>query len=55
MDKVSCEIMLMSLAVNIRKLFSFLDHEDVKSKYWELKSDAKPEEFKEIKPKKKDC
>lgn len=55
MDKVSCEIMLMSLAVNIRKLFSFLDHKDVKSKYWELKSDAKPEEFKEIKPKKKDC
>ncbi len=54
-EKVSCEIMFMSLAVNIRKLFSFLDKEKIKSKYWELKNNTKPEEFKEIKPKKKSC
>ncbi len=53
MEKVSCEIMLMSLASNIRKLFSFLNNKNIKSKYWELKSDTKPEEFKEIKPKKR--
>lgn len=55
LEKVSCEIMLMSLAINIRKLFSIYKKKDIESKYWKLKEDTKPEEFKIIKPKKKDC
>lgn len=51
MEKVGCEIMLMSLAANIRKLFSIYDKTNTKSKYWELKEDTKPEEFKAVKPK----
>ena len=47
--------MLMALAINIRKLFSIYNQRNIKSKYWEVKEGTKPEEFKEIKPKKKDC
>ena len=54
-ESVSCEIMLMALAINIRKLFSIYNQRNIKSKYWELKEGTKPEEFKEVKPKKKDC
>lgn len=35
MERVSCEIMLMCLGRNIRKLFTFLDKQEIKSKYWE--------------------
>ena len=55
LESVSCEIMLMALAINIRKLFSIYNQRNIKSKYWEVKEGTKPEEFKEIKQKKKDC
>ena len=55
LESVSCEIMLMTLAINIRKLFSIYNQRNIKSKYWEVKEGTKPEEFKEIKQKKKDC
>lgn len=54
-ESVSCEIMLMALAINIRKLFSIYNQRNIKSKFWEVKEGTKPEEFKEIKPKKKGC
>lgn len=55
LESVSCEIMLMALAINIRKLFSIYNQRNIKSKYWEVKEGTKPEEFKEVKQKKKDC
>lgn len=54
-DKVKCEIMMMALAFNIRKLFSLYKKKDIKSKYWEANSNTKPEEFKQVKPKEKSC
>ena len=53
MDKVTCEIMLMCLAINIRKLFSIYKKETINSKCWEADDDTKEENFKRIKPKKK--
>lgn len=41
MEKVSCEIMLMCLGRNIRKYFSLLDSNKIKSKYWEKPNDLK--------------
>ena len=32
-ESVSCEIMLMALAINIRKLFSIYNQRNIKSKY----------------------
>lgn len=39
LNRVSAEIMLMCLAINIRKLFSFYKDEIVRSKYWEYKEE----------------
>lgn len=33
-DKVSCEIMLMCLGRNIRKFFTLLNNNEIKSHYW---------------------
>lgn len=55
LEGVSTEIMLMALAINIRKLFSFYKKKSIKSKLWVANENTKPEEFKEIKPKKKSC
>lgn len=43
--KVSCEIMLMCLGKNIRKLFTFLESNKIESKYWKAPSDLKKEEI----------
>lgn len=43
-EKVKCELMLMCLGVNLRKLFSMLDNENNKSLYWENKN-LKTEKF----------
>ena len=51
-EKVKCELMLMCLGVNFRKLFSMLDNENNKSLYWENK-DLKTEKFPAVKQKSK--
>lgn len=53
MEKVSCEIMLMCLGRNIRKLFTFLDGNEIKSNYWNAPKDLKKEKFPFPKQKKK--
>ena len=45
LKKVSCEIMLMCLGVNIRKYFSTLDGKKIKSNYWNAPSNLKEEIF----------
>lgn len=45
MKKVSCEIMLMCLGRNVRKFFTLLDNNDIKSKYWEKSSNLKAEKI----------
>ena len=45
LEKVSCEIMLMCLGVNIRKYFSALDGKKIKSNYWNIPSNLKEEKF----------
>ena len=51
LDKVNCEIMLVCLGRNIRKLFSWYGKCEIKSKYWEAKDDTECETFPTIKPK----
>ena len=51
-EKVECELMLMCLGVNLRKLFSMLDNENNKSLYWENKN-LKTEKFPIVKQKQK--
>jgi len=53
MEKVSCEIMLMCLGRNIRKFFTLLNDNNIKSKYWEKPNNLKAEKFPYVKPKKK--
>ena len=53
LDGVLVEIMMMCLAINIRKLFSIYKKDRIESLYWKANEDTKPEEFKAIKPKKK--
>ena len=53
LDKVTCEIMLMCLALNIRKLFSVYKKDKVESSYWKANENTKPEEFPKTKPKEK--
>lgn len=53
MDKVSCEIMLMCLGRNIRKFFTLLDSDEIKSNYWEKPDNLKKETFPFVKQKKK--
>lgn len=45
MEKVSCEIMLMCLGRNIRKLFTVLDGNKIKSNYWDTPEDLKSEKL----------
>lgn len=45
MEKVSCEIMLMSLGRNIRKFFTLLDSDKIKSNYWEKPDNLKKEKI----------
>lgn len=45
MEKVSCEIMLMCLGRNIRKFFTLLDNNQIKSNYWERSNNLKKEKF----------
>lgn len=51
MRKVSCEIMMEAMAVNIRKAFSLYGKKDIRSHYWEADENTREEEFP--KPKKK--
>ena len=51
--KVSAEIMLMCLGINIRKLFSVYKKEKIESHYWEAKEDTTVQSFPTVKPKKK--
>ncbi len=53
MNKVSCEIMLMCLGANIRKLWSIFDGKELKFNYWDIPADLKKEKFPFPKPKKK--
>lgn len=53
LNKVSAEIMLMCLGVNIRRYFSSLDENKFKSKCWNTPSDLKKEKFPIVKQKKK--
>lgn len=55
LKQVSCEIMLMSLAINIRKLFTIYDKDDVESKYWKVDENTIIEPMPQVKPKKKSC
>ena len=51
MRKVSCEIMLEAMAINIRKVFSLYGKNDIRSYYWKAGENIRNEEFP--KPKKK--
>ena len=54
MKRVTCEIMLMCLGRNIRKMFTLIDKPIIKSKYWEKNTDnLKKEMFPFPKQKKK--
>ncbi len=53
MEKVSCEIMLMCLGRNIRKFFSLLNSDKIKSNFWEKPVNLKKEIFPFPKQKKK--
>lgn len=44
-EKVKCEIMLMCLGRNIRKFFTLLDKDEIKSNYWEGANTLKNEKF----------
>ena len=45
LEKVSCEIMLMCLGRNIRKLFVLLNNGKIKSNYWEKPNNLKTEKL----------
>ena len=53
LKKASCEIMLMCLGRNIRKFFTLLNSDNIKSNYWEKSSNLKKEKFPFPKQKKK--
>ena len=53
MEKVTCEIMLMCLGRNIRKMFILMNKHIIKSKYWEITDNLKKETFPFPKQKKK--
>lgn len=52
-EKVSCEIMLMCLGRNIRKYFTALEDNKIKSNYWNTPKDLKTEKIPFPKQKKK--
>ena len=45
LKKASCEIMLMCLGRNIRKFFTLLNSDNIKSNYWEKSSNLKKKSF----------
>ena len=49
MDKVSCEIMLMCLGVNIRRYFNSLDNNKFKNNCWNTPDTLQPEIFPSVK------
>lgn len=53
LDKVSCEIMLMCLGVNIRRYLNFLEHNTFKNNRWNTPDDLNPEIFPSVKQKKR--
>lgn len=53
LEKVSCEIMLMCLGINIRKYFTLLDSKEIKSNYWEKPNNLNAEKFPYVKQKQK--
>ena len=53
MKRVTCEIMLMCLGRNIRKMFTLIDKPIIKSKYWENTDNLKKEMFPFPKQKRK--
>lgn len=53
MERVSCEIMLMCLGRNIRKLFTALDGDKIKNNYWRTPQNLKEEKFSFPKHKKR--
>ena len=53
MERVTCEIMLMCLGRNIRKMFTLMDKSVIKNKYWENTNNLKKEMFPFPKQKKK--
>ena len=53
MKKVTAEIMLMCLGINIRKLFSVYKKEKISNQYWKSKEDTSPQVFPQVRPKKK--
>ena len=53
MMSVTAEIMLMCLAINIRKLFSVYKKENITNHYWSAKQDTVSQMFPVVKPKKK--
>ena len=55
LDKVSCEIMLMCLGVNIRRYLNSLEHNAFKNNCWNTPDDLQTEIFPSVKQKKKDC
>ena len=53
LKKVSAEVMLMSLGVNIRRYFASLDENRFKSNCWNTPADLKKEKFPTVKQKQK--
>lgn len=53
LDKVSCEIMLMCLGVNIRRLFNSFEESKFKNNCWNAPEDLQPEIFPSVKQKEK--
>lgn len=51
LEKVSAEIMLMCLGVNLRKYFSSLDNNKFKNNYWKIPHTLHKEVFPSVKPK----
>lgn len=54
MKRVSCEIMLMCLGVNIRKLFSIVSGHEVKDSYWKPPANLTKQIFPKVKENKKE-
>ena len=51
MKKVSAEVMLMSLGINIRRYINSLENNKFKNNCWKTPTDLKPEKFPTVKPK----
>lgn len=55
MSQVSCEIMMMCLAINIRKLLSIYNKQKIEPKYWKADENIIINPFPKAKAKKKGC